>query len=78
MQLNHKASVAQVDWGFAVYAVRGEELSGKVDYLIRYLIVIFYEETFITAAEHVTHQNYLHATITFILEVRGVNFITSA
>ena len=41
------------------------------------LIVTFDYKTSVAAAERVMHQKGMHATVAFILEVRGVNVITS-
>ena len=60
-----------------MYTVREEGLSGKVDDLIKYLIVMYYDKNFAAASVRVTHRKCLQATITFLSKVRGVNFITS-
>ena len=52
-----------------MYAVRVEGLSGEVEYLVTYTIVTCNGETFVAAAEHVTHIKGLKATVTFILKV---------
>ena len=48
-----------------------------MDYLVKYLILTFDDKTSVAIAERVMHQKVLHATIKFILKVRGVNVITS-
>ena len=55
----------------------GYGLSVDVDYLVKYLILTFDDKTSVAIAERVMHQKVLHATIKFILKVRGVNVITS-
>ena len=72
MHLLLLSASAQVYKGFAVYAVRGEGFSGKVDNLVMYRIVTWNGETSDAAAERVTHQKYLYTTVIFLLEVRGV------
>ena len=49
----------------------------KVDDIVIYLIVMYDSKTYVAAAERVTHQKFLHANVTFLLEVRGVNIILS-
>ena len=51
-------------------------MSGEVDDITTYLVVIRNDETSIDAAEPVTHKKGLHATFTFSLKVTGVNAIT--
>ena len=46
-------------------------------YLVIYPIVTFDEDTYIREDQLVAHRKVLHATDTFILEVRGVNVVTS-
>ena len=41
--------------------------------LVTYLIVMCDDKTSIREAQRVTHLKVLHTTVTFILEVRGVN-----
>ena len=52
-------------------------MSVEVDDIITYLIVKCNDETYVTAAERMTHQKGLQETITFSFEGRGVNVITS-
>ena len=44
-----------VDEGFSACAVRGESLSGKLDYLVTYLVVTYDVETSFALAEHLSH-----------------------
>ena len=59
-----------------MYAVRLEGLSSQVYDLAIYLVVTCNGETYVAAAEPVTHRNFLQSTVAFILEVRGVKVIT--
>ena len=52
-------------------------MSGEFDDIVTYLIVKCNDETSVAAAERVTHKKGMQATVTFILKVRGVNFISS-
>ena len=47
-----------------------------MDDLVTYLIVAGDDKTSVATAEIVTHRSGLHATVKFILEVRGVIVIT--
>ena len=67
----------EVDYEFAAYSVRVEYLYCEVDDLVMYLIVMCNEKTSVGAAQRVTHQKYLHATVAFVLGVRWVNVVTS-
>ena len=66
---------ARVDEGFAAYSVRREFLSGEVDYIVTYFVVLCEEKTYIAAADCVTYRKYLQANVGFSLKVRGVNII---
>ena len=55
----------------------GEVLSGKVDDPVTYIIATCNDETSIAASEGVMHQKGLQTTVTFLLEVRGINMIKS-
>ena len=46
-------------------------------YLVMYPIVMFDEDTYIREDQLLAHRKGLHATVAFILEVRGVNVVTS-
>ena len=59
-----------------MYAVRGEGLSGKMDDLVIYIIVVYSDKTSFAASEHIMHSKCLHVAITFPLKVGGVNGIT--
>ena len=59
-----------------MYAVMVEDLSGKVDYIVTYIIVVCNAETSTAASECVTHIKGLQATVEFYLNIRGVNVIT--
>ena len=48
-----------------------------MDDIVTYLIVTCDVETSVSPAESMTHQKGLQATVLFLLEVRGVNFIRS-
>ena len=48
-----------------------------MDDLVTYLIVTCDDETSGREYQHVTHQKVFHATVTFVLDVRGVNVVTS-
>ena len=50
-------------------------MSGKVDDLVMYIIMMCNDETAIATAERVTLIKGLQSTITFSLKVRGVNVI---
>ena len=60
-----------MDYIFATYKVRGEGLYCKVDDLVTYLIVTCNDDTPVSVYERVTHQKGLHATVAFLLGVRG-------
>ena len=60
-----------------MYAGSGEGLFLEVDDLIMYLIVTCDNKTSIRAAQCMLHRKGLHSTVAFVLEVRGVNVITS-
>ena len=47
-----------------------------MDNLVMYLIVTCDDETSVSTYERVMHRRFLQATITFLLKVSGVNFIT--
>ena len=49
---------------------------GDVDDLVMFLIVACNDETSVAAAGPPTYQKCLHATVAFLLEVRGVIIIT--
>ena len=51
-------------------------MSGEVDDLITYLVVICNEKTYVAAAELVTHIQGLQETVKFLLKVRRFNVIT--
>ena len=48
-----------------------------MDDLVTYLIVTCNDKTSVKADQRMTYQNGLHATFELILEVSGVNVITS-
>ena len=48
-----------------------------MDDFITYLIVACDGETSVRASQRVTYKKGLHATATFVLEIRGVNVVTS-
>ena len=60
-----------------MYVVGREGVSGKVDDPVTYIIVTCNDETYIAASEGAMNQKGLQTTVTFILEVRGINIITS-
>ena len=70
-------SASQLDQGFATYAVRGESLFFKVDDIVTYLIGTCNDETVVRETQHAMHQKGLHATVAFVLDVRGFNEIQS-
>ena len=70
MHLLLKSAADQVDYEFVAYTVGGEGLSSEVDDLITYLIVTCDDKTSVAADKRVTHRKGLHATVTFIMEVR--------
>ena len=45
--------------------------------LVTYLIVTCDENNSVREAQRVLHQKGLHATVAFVLEVRGINIVTS-
>ena len=49
----------------------------KVDDIIMYVIVACNDKTSIRLDQQVTHQKSMHATVKFILEVRGFNVLVS-
>ena len=59
-----------------MYSIRVEGLSGELDYLVMYHIVMCDDETSVSACESVTHRKVLQATVTFILKVGGFDVIT--
>ena len=54
-----RSAVDQMNYVFTAYAVSGEGLSGKVDYLITYLNVACDYKASVAAAECVTHRKVL-------------------
>ena len=54
-----------------MYAVRVEGLSGKMDDLVMYIIVMYNDKTSFATAEHIMHSKCLHVAITFPLKVGG-------
>ena len=60
-----------------MYKVRGERLFWEVDYLVTYLVVACDEDTAVRTDQCVTHQKGLNATITLVLDIRGVNIVMS-
>ena len=52
-------------------------MSVKVDYIVTYLIVTDNYKTSAAAAECAMHRKVLQATVTFLLNVIGVNVITA-
>ena len=71
-------AASQLDQGFSPYIGRVEVLSCKADDLVKYLIVMCNAKIFVRADQRMTHPNVFRATVVFVLEVRGVNFVTSA
>ena len=60
-----------------MYAVRGEILFCEVDNIVTYLIVAYNYKNSVWAAHRLTHKKGFHATLTFVLEIRGVNVVAS-
>ena len=54
-----------------------ERLFYEVDDLVTYLVLMCDGETTVRESQRVTHQKDLHATVAFVLEVRGVKFLMS-
>ena len=70
------SSADQVDEGFTYYTVMGKGLYCEMDDIVTYLIVTCNDKIYVSTVQCVMHQRGLHATIVFVLEVRGVNVIT--
>ena len=60
-----------------MYEMRKEGFSEEVGDFVTYTIVVCDDDASIAAAERMKHQTVLHETVTFLLEVRGFNIITS-
>ena len=54
-----------------------EVLYGEVYDLVMYISVTCDDDTYVAAAERVTHIKVMDSTVTFILKLGGVNVITS-
>ena len=48
-----------------------------MDDIFTYLIVMCDDKTAVRSAQRLTHRKGLHATITLVLEIRGVNVVTN-
>ena len=70
-------AVSQVNYLFSAYAVSGGGLSCEVDDLVMYLIVTCDDNTSVRADQRMTYQKGLHATAAFLLQVKGVNTVSS-
>ena len=70
-----RSSASQVDYGLSAYTVRGERLFFDVGDIVTYLIVTCDDKTVVRADQCVRHQNVLHATFAFVLEVMGLNVV---
>ena len=60
-----------------MYTVRGESFLCRVDYIVTYLVVTCDDESTIRAAQRVMHRRGFHATVAFVLDIGGVNVVTS-
>ena len=45
--------------------------------IVTYLVVMFNDESAISAAQRVMHQKGLHATVVIVLDIGGINTVTS-